>query len=264
METLLITGAAGGVGTLLRRELRGRIPNLRLSDIVPIDGPGPGEEFVPCDIADLDAVCRLVDGVDGIVHLGGQAIEAEFETILNANIRGCYHVFEAARRAGGTRVLFASSNHVTGFHARETRLDAHAPLRPDSLYGVSKCFGENLARYYFDKFDVESVSVRIGSCLDEPHDRRLLATWLSPRDFADLVLRVFAAERVGASVVYGASDNSEQWWDNRHAAFLGWQPQDSSEQFRERIEATVPRQAHDADTVVYQGGGFAAAGHFED
>lgn len=264
MKTLLITGAAGSLGGMLRRELKGWAETLRLSDIAPIEDAGPGEEVVPCDLADLEGMIRLVEGVDGIVHLGGKAIEGEFETVLNANIRGCYHLFEAARKAGGPRVLFASSNHAIGFHERENRLDGTAPHRPDSLYGVSKCFGEDLARYYFDKFGVESVSVRIGSCFPEPMDRRMLATWLSPRDFGSLVKRVFEAERVGATVLYGASANRDQWWDNSHAAFLGWHPQDDTEAFRAGVEAVNPRRAHDDPAVRYHGGGFAATGHFED
>lgn len=264
VKTLLITGAAGGLGTILRRELAGWPDHLRLSDIAEIENPGPGEEVVTCDLADLDGVLRLVEGVDGIVHLGGKSIEGEFETILNANLRGAYHVFEASRRAGGKRILFASSNHAIGFHEREKRLDGSSEHRPDSLYGLSKCFGEDLAQFYFDKFGVESVSVRIGSCFAKPRDRRMLATWLSPRDFANLIKCTFEAERVGATMVYGASANKEQWWDNSHAAFLGWTPIDSSEQFREEIEATNPRKDPADPSVKYQGGGFAAVGHFED
>ena len=264
MKTLLITGAAGGLGTILRRELKGWTDCLRLSDITEIENRQEGEEIIQCDIGDLDSVIRLVDGADGVVHLGGKSVEGEFETILHANIRGTYHVFEAARKCGGKRILFASSNHTIGFHDREVRLDGKSERRPDSLYGLSKCFGEDLARYYFDKFGVESVSVRIGSCFPEPLDRRMLATWLSPRDFAELVKCIFEAERVGASMVYGVSANEQQWWDNSHAVFLGWKPQDSSERYRAKIEAAHQRKASDDPSVRFQGGGFAAAGHFED
>ena len=264
MKTILITGAAGGLGTILRRELVGWVDCLRLSDIEDMGVAGRGEEIIPADLADLDAMTALVNGVDGIVHLGGKSIEGRFETILNSNIRGTYHIFEASRRCGGKRILFASSNHAIGFHDRETRLDGTAAHRPDSLYGVSKCFGEDLARYYFDKFGVESVSIRIGSCFEKPRDRRMLATWLSPRDFAECVKCVFAADRVGATVLYGASNNRELWWDNGNAAFLGWHPKDSSEQFRAEIEAAHSPPDPDHPAVCYQGGGFAAAGHFED
>ncbi len=249
---------------MLRDQLNGWVETLRLSDIGDLGQTRPGEELVPCELGDYDGVMRLVDGVDGIVHLGGQSIEGEFETIVNANLRGCYHIFEAARKHGKPRILFASSNHAIGFHERETRLDGDALHRPDSLYGVSKAFGENLARYYYDKFGVESVSVRIGSCFEKPKDRRMLATWLSPSDFVAMVKAVFEAPRTGATVLYGASANREQWWDNGHAAFLGWKPNDSSEQFRAEVEGATPVPDPEDPAVRYQGGSFAAAGHFED
>jgi uronate dehydrogenase len=264
MERLLITGAAGGLGRILRRELAGYAPSLRLSDIADLGGEDPGEELVPCDLADAEAVDRLVEGCDGIVHLGGVSVEDTFEAILQANLRGTYNVFEAARRHGRPRILFASSNHAIGFHRREDRLDGSSPQKPDSLYGLSKCFGENLGSYYFDKFGIENVAVRIGSCFAEPKDRRMLATWLSPDDFVALVKCVFEATRVGHTVLYGASANREQWWDNRHAAFLGWTPKDSSERFRAKVEAAHPRQDPEDPAVRFQGGSFAAAGHFED
>ncbi len=264
MKKLLITGAAGGLGTILRHGLRGWAETLRLSDVNDLGETGPGEELIPADLADLGAVMDIVDGVDGIVHLGGKSIEGTFENIINANIRGTYHVFEAARKHGGKRIMFASSNHAIGFHERENRLDGASPQRPDSIYGLSKCFGEDLARYYFDKFGVESVSVRIGSCFIEPKDRRMLATWLSPQDFINMIHCIFDAARVGATVIYGASNNREQWWDNSHAAFLGWTPKDSSEQFRAKIEAATPPQEWHDPAVRYHGGGFAKAGHFED
>ncbi len=264
MKRILITGAAGALGRLVRKELVGYAPILRLSDIAELGNPAKGEETVVCDLADADSVLRLVEGSDFIVHLGGISVEDTFEKILQTNIRGTYNVFEAARKAGKPRILFASSNHAIGFHARETRLDATSPQRPDSLYGVSKCFGEALGSYYYDKFGVENVCVRIGSCFPEPKDRRMLATWLSGADLVRLIKCVAEAARVGHTIVYGASANREQWWDNRHAAFLGWTPQDSSEPFRQKVEAATPCPDPGDPAVRYQGGGFAAAGHFED
>jgi uronate dehydrogenase len=264
MKTLLITGAAGTLGTILRDKLKGYADELRLSDIADMGDAGDGEEVVPCDLSDFGAVMKLVDGVGGIIHLGGMSVENTFETILNANIRGTYNIFEAARQCGKPRVLFASSNHTIGFHPREERLDANSPLRPDSLYGVSKCFGESLARYYFDKFSIESASVRIGSCFEEPRDRRMLATWLSPDDFVSMIKAIFEVPRLGSAMLYGASANKEQWWNNDHAAYVGWSPTDSAEQFRAKIEAATPVPDWDDPAVKYQGGGFAAAPHFED
>ena len=264
MNTILVTGAAGRLGQLLRGSLKEWVRKVRLTDVHDLGKPASHEESVQCDLADLDSVTEMISGVDGIIHLGGKSEEGPFEQILNSNIRGTYNIFEAARRHGGKRILFASSNHTVGFHPIQRRLDENSIQKPDSLYGVSKCFGEILARYYFDKFAVESVSVRIGSCFPEPKDRRMLATWFSPDDFVRLTKRVFEAERVGALVMYGVSDNLEQWWDNSHASFLGWSPRDSSEPFRSNIENDTPRSGWDNDAVQYQGGSFTKAGHFED
>ncbi len=264
MTHLLITGAAGGLGKLLRPGLVDYADRVTLSDLVEIDDCANHERFVPCDLANLDAVKDLVDGVDGIIHLGGMSVENTFEVILESNLRGTYNLFEAARQTGKPRIMFASSNHAIGFHERETKLDGDSPFRPDSLYGVSKCYGEVMARYYWDKFDIESVSVRIGSCFPEPLDRRMLATWLSPADFIALIKAIFDADRTTAAMVYGVSNNRETWWDNTHAQFLGWTPKDSSEIFREKIESQFPKPDHSDPAVRYQGGGFAARGHFED
>jgi len=264
MQRLLITGAAGGLGQMLRDSLAGYAQTLRLSDVADLGEARPGEEVVPCDLADAAAVMKLVEGCDYIVHLGGKSIEGPFEEILQSNIRGTYNVFEAARKLGKPRILFASSNHAIGFHTRETLLDGASLQRPDSLYGVSKCFGESVASYYYDKFGVENVCVRIGSCFPEPKDRRMMATWLSPADFVRMIKAVYEAPRIAHTIIYGASKNREQWWDNSHAAFIGWVPEDSSEQFREKIEAAHPRQDPEDIKVRYQGGGFTAAGHFED
>jgi uronate dehydrogenase len=264
MKRLLITGAAGGVGRMLRDGLAGYAEILRLSDIADLGPPRGGEELVPCDLADRAAVAELVKGCDGIVHLGAISVEARFDDLLQANILGTYNLYEAARHAGGPRILYASSNHVVGFHQRTSHLDVDASLRPDSLYGVSKCFGEALARYYHDKFGQESVCVRIGSCFLEPKNRRMLATWLSPRDCLALVRAVFDAPATGFLVLYGVSANRQVWWSNEQARFLGWQPRDSSEIFRDAVEHAHPPEDPESPATVYQGGPFATAGHFED
>jgi len=263
MKRLLITGAAGGLGAMLRRDLAGFADILRLSDIGPLGEAGQGEELVPCDLADMAAVTALTQDCDGIVHLGGKAKEGSWETILNSNIIGTYNIFEAARKNGVPRIMFASSNHAIGFHERSKTLNGDTALRPDSLYGVSKCFGENLGRYYWDKFRIENVAVRIGSCLPEPLDRRMLITYQSEADFVRMIKAIFEAKQVGHTVMYGVSANKEMWWDNSHAEHIGYKPQDSSERFREAIETQPPDDPADP-AVIFQGGGFARAGHFDD
>jgi len=264
MRRLLITGAAGGLGTILRDGLTGWADFLRLNDIAEMPAAGPNEEVVQGDLADFDLVKSLVRDIDGIVHLGGISKENTFENLLDSSFRGTYHVFDAARQAGKPRIVFASSNHAIGFHRREDNLGKNAAYRPDSIYGLSKVYGESLGQYYFDKFGIESVSIRIGSCFAEPADRRMLATWLSPRDFVEMIKAIYSVPRVGCTMMYGMSANKEQWWDNSHAAFIGWHPQDSSEQFRAKVEAADPPKHWDDPAVRYHGGGFAVAGHFED
>ncbi len=264
MHRLLITGAAGGLGKMLRKSLKDWADIVRLSDIKDMGPAAEGEEIVQCDLGDLQAVKALVKDVDAIVHLGGISLEDSFETILNANIRGSYNLFEAARLCGGPRILFASSNHTIGFYRRDQKLGKNVQQKPDSIYGVSKCFGEALASFYYNKFKVESVCVRIGSCFPEPLDRRMLATWLSPADFVELVKCIFRAPVVGSMVMYGVSDNKECWWDNSEASFLGWQPKDSSEPYREKMERQTLAPDGDDPAVIFQGGKFASAGHPED
>jgi len=259
MKRLLITGAAGGLGTMMRRRLKGFAETLRLSDIAGLGEAASHEELVTCDLADLAAVKDLVEGCDGIVHFGGVSVEDSWEKILPANIEGTYNIYEAARLKGVPRILFASSNHAIGFYKRETRIDATDPVRPDSLYGVSKCFGEAIGRYYWDKYGIESAAVRIGSCFPEPKDHRMLATWLSEDDMTSLIRCVFTAPRLGYVTVFGASDNEEQWWDNRCAGFLGWRPKDSSEKFRAMIDGKCQKPERDDPVNRYQGGAFAVA-----
>ena len=264
LKTLLLTGAAGGVGQALRPLLSQIAETVVLSDLTPINDLRPSERFVACDLADRSGVEELVSGVDGIIHLGGISVEKPFDMMLQGNIVGLYNLYEAARAVGRPRIVFASSNHAIGFYRRDERIDNTVPTRPDSLYGVSKVFGEAVASLYFDKFGQETLSVRIGSCFPEPRNTRMLATWFSVRDFLSLCGCAFEAPRLGYTIVYGVSDNNEQWWDNSKATFLGWRPQDSSAPWRAEILARTPAEDPNDPAVIYQGGGFASAAHPED
>ncbi|GGD76639.1 NAD-dependent epimerase/dehydratase family protein [Caballeronia grimmiae] len=255
-KRLLLTGAAGNLGRQLRGALAQWADVVRASDIAPIDDAAAHEEVSAVDLADRDAVMRLVEGVDAIVHLGGISIDAPFDDLIEANIRGTYNIYEAARRHGVRRVVFASSNHAIGFHPVTEVLDADAPQRPDSLYGVTKCFGESLSRYYFDRFGIETVCLRIGSSFEEPKNPRMLVTYLSYRDFIELVRCSLFTNRVGHAVVYGASDNPVKWWDNSKAGFLGFNPQDSSVEFNDRFPVRAPTDDHDDPAQRFQGGAF--------
>jgi uronate dehydrogenase len=261
---LLLTGAAGGLGKVLRDTLKPSAGVLRLSDIAgmaPADGAQ--EEIVPCDLSDKAAVDALVAGCDAVVHLGGVSVERPFEEVLEANIKGVFHLYEAARRHATKRIVFASSNHVIGFHKQTETIDASAQKRPDGYYGLSKSFGEDVAQFYFDRYGIETVSIRIGSSFPEPLNRRMMSTWLSYRDLTTLVEKSLFTPDVKHTIVYGMSANRDVWWDNSAAAHLGFVAQDSSEQFRAKVEAQPPVAPNDPN-AIYQGGGFTAQGPFGD
>jgi uronate dehydrogenase len=263
-ERVLLTGAAGGLGKVLRAGLKPHARVLRLSDREPMGEALADEEVVPCELADREAVHRLVAGCDAIAHFGGVSTEARFEPILQANIVGVFNVYEAARRHGVKRVVFASSNHVTGYYKQSEVIDADAPMRPDGLYGVSKCFGESLSRFYFDRHGIETACLRIGSSFPAPKDRRMLSTYLSYADLVELVRCALYAPRVGHAVIFGMSDNKDKWWDNRKAAHLGFKPRDSSEVHRARVESAGPPLPPHDPAAIYQGGAFVHAGPFDD
>ncbi|AUA56481.1 Cholesterol dehydrogenase [Achromobacter spanius] len=260
-QRLLLTGAAGGLGQVLRPRLKPHTNILRVSDVAPLAPAEDGEETMLCDLADAAAVSSLVQGVDAIVHLGGVSVERPFEDILPANIQGVYNLYEAARVHGVRRVVFASSNHVIGFYEQGQQLDADVPLRPDGYYGLSKAYGEHLSRFYFDRYGIETVCLRIGSSFPAPKDRRMLVTWLSYDDLTDLVTRALFAPDVGHLIVYGASANRDSWWRDDAAKVLGFVPKDSSERFRAQVEAQPPLPADDP-AARYQGGAFVKAGPF--
>lgn len=263
MRRLLITGAAGGLGSICRRRLGHLADTLRLSDVVDLGTTGPNEEIKTCNLADAGAVSAHVEGCDGIVHLGGCPNEASWQTIRAANIDGLVDLYEAARRHGRPRIAFASSNHAIGYYRQSQRIDAAAPARPDGLYGVSKVFGEAIASMYNDKFGIETASIRIGSCLPEPADRRMMALWLSYGDFVALIERDFGVPALGCPIIYGASDDDISWWGNSKTAYLDWRPQDNSEAFRSEVDAFVP-PGPNAPDAIYQGGMFTANGIIED
>lgn len=237
--TVLITGAAGRLGTVLRHGLRAH--RLRLTDIERPAGLGPDEDFVHADLTDAHAVDRAVSGVDAVAHFGAVPDEAPFGTIAGPNLHGAFHVFDACRRLGVRRVVFASSNHATGMYPVGEPLDETAAPRPDGLYGASKVFGEALGRMYADRFGLEVVALRIGTCEERPPHARALATWLSHPDLVRLVDAALTAPDVGFTVVYGVSANTRRWWPETDAARkLGYTPQDDAEAYAAEVEGVGP------------------------
>ena len=262
---LLLTGAAGNLGRELRPRLKAYCETLRLSHRAEMGAAGPGEEVVIAPLEDKAAMLALLKDVDAVVHMGGVSTEQPWESILAGNIVGMVNLYEAARANGTKRIVFASSNHVTGFYRQDEVISPLDPVRPDGFYGLSKAFGENLAQLYWNKHGIETVSLRIGSSYAEPKDRRMLATWMSFDDTERLIVAALTAPIVGHSVIYGMSDNATLFWDNRSARHIGYRPQDSSETHRAATEARQPAIDTTQPAAIYQGGAFVTQGpYFKD
>jgi uronate dehydrogenase len=258
-KRVLLPGAAGGIGTMLRRLLKGVYAELRLSDIAEPNGLGTDENFVQADLADMTAVEKIVEGVDGIIHLGGVSIEKPWEMIHQANIVGGYNLFEAARREDVKRVVFASSNHAVGFYRRNRRIGTEAPVRPDSRYGVSKAFGEALGALYSDKHGMSVTCLRIGNVGARPLDVRRLSIWISPEDIVQLISIGLNHPDIRFEILYGASNNEAAWWDNSRAQSLGYRPKGRAEDHRAHAEAEQAKIGPDPVGDVFQGGTFCAS-----
>jgi uronate dehydrogenase len=229
---VLVTGAAGRIGTVLREGLPERGWPVRSLDVVDVPEPRPGEETVVADVTDLDALVSAAGGAAAVVHLGGVSGESTWSAIAHANIEGTYCVLEAARRTGVRRVVLASSNHATGFTGRPAAgllREIDGPPRPDTYYGVSKVTMEALGSLYADRYGLDVVCLRIGTQAPEPPTLRALATWLSPRDAVALVDAALRAPTPGFRVVWGVSANTRGWWDLTAARSLGYEPQDDAE-----------------------------------
>lgn len=256
MKRVLLTGAAGGIGTHLRKLLPPIYPDLVLSDIATPKDLKPGEKFIRADVSKPVEIEKACEGVEGIIHLGGRSGEAPWEAILEANIVGCYNLFEAARKQGVKRIIFASSNHAVGFYPRSTTIDTNVIARPDSRYGLSKHFGEGLGALYAYKHGIGVTSLRIGNVNDVAIDKRRLSIMLSPRDLVKLIR--IGLERPGLvyEVMYGVSNNTRSWYDNSHAASLGYQPEDNSEANAAAVIAQEPAARPGDPSEFYQGGTF--------
>jgi uronate dehydrogenase len=250
-ERILLTGAAGTIGTMLRPRLARPGRTLRLLDVAPLTA-GPAEEAVTASVSDLDAMVAACADVAAVVHLGGLSQEAPWADILEHNINGTYTALEAARRAGVPRVVFASSNHAVGFRPVDEDAGEYLYPRPDTYYGVSKAAGEALGSLYHDRYGLDVVCLRIGSCADRPVNARALATWLSPDDCGRLVAAALSAPSPGFRVVWGISANTRAGWSLAEARSLGYEPADDAEAYA----GSVPPAA--GLEKVYLGGDFCS------
>ena len=239
-KPVLLTGASGALGRVLVKSLGALGWRLVLTDIVPFPDALPaGAAFTRADLSDGVTMLRLAEGCGAIIHLGGVSVERPFEEVIGPNIRGLYHIYEAARREKA-RVIFASSNQSVGFHERTESLAAETAFLPDGYYGLSKAYGELMGRMYWFKHGVESVNLRIGSATAEPVNARMLASWLSYGDFSRLVERCVLTPAVGHAVIWGASKNARMtWWRDDARDALGWTPVDSADPFAGQLAGKV-------------------------
>jgi uronate dehydrogenase len=251
-----MTGASGAIGTVLRKLLPPIYPDLLLSDLKTPAGLGASEKFEAADLSDPAQVEAICEGIDGVLHFGGLASEGSWDAILRSNIIGCYNLFEAARKKGVKRVVFASSNHVVGFYPRHRKIGTDVMVRPDGRYGVSKVFGEALGALYADKHGLAVTCLRIGNVADKPLDQRRLSIWLQPEDLVQLCRIGLDHPAIHFEILYGASHNERAWWDNRRAYDLGYRPAGRAEDFREHAMAEQARLPPDPIGDFYQGGEF--------
>ena len=258
-QTWVLTGAAGRIASSLRPGLAERVARLRLVDLEPVEPAHEHEESAVADLRDQRAVEGALAGADGVLHLGALADEADFHDLVDVNVLGTYHVLEAARRTGAERVVFASSNRVTGFYPRTTVVDPGMPTRPDGFYGVSKVAGEALGRLYSDKFGLRVASLRIGTFQATPEDERQLSTWLSPGDCEGAFLAAMTAPGLTYTAAYAVSRNSRRWWDLGPGEAIGFDPQDDAEDYAADVRAGAPSEA-----AGPQGGRYASPGYSLD
>jgi len=257
VKKIALSGAAGQLGRVLRKALLERGVDLRsAAGSRPLEPLVAGEDVMHGDLRDPAVVDRLMSGVDVLIHLAGTSVERPLPEIIENNLRGLVEVYEGARRHGVRRIIFASSNHAIGMHPVEDKLTLDCDFRPDGFYGLSKVWGEALARMYWDKHGIESVCIRIGSCIEKPTEFRHLSTWLGFEDLLHLIEQSINVPDLGYQVVWGVSNNTRSYWDNSGAARLGYRPGQNAEDYA----ADILAQANPLDATAqrYQGGSFAS------
>lgn len=255
---IVLTGAAGRLGSYLREPLAQLADEFVSTDIVDdIGNLYDGERYMKADLAELDDMMAVLKGADMVVHMGAYADEGPFEKLLGPNFVGAYNVWEAAYQNGVKRVIYGSSIHAVGMHPKNEFIGTDAPHRPDTFYGLAKCFAEDLGRMYWDKRGVESVHMRILSCA-QVTGARALGSWLSYDDLIQLVQRCIETPVTGFSVIYGVSNNDRAPVDNSKASFIGYRPKDNAEQFAKDILANDPPMDPQNPEHMCHGGPFAS------
>jgi uronate dehydrogenase len=255
MTKVALSGASGNIGRVLRPRLLDRGIRLRSAGGTrPLTPLSPDEDVMHGDLRDPAVVDRLLDGVEVLIHLAGTSVERPLPEIIENNLRGLFEIYEGTRRNGVKRVVFASSNHAFGMHSVKSKLSIDAPFRPDGLYGLSKVWGEAMARMYWDKHAIEGISLRIGTAIEKPTEFRHLSTWLGHDDLTQLIMRCIEAENIGYMAVWGVSNNTRSYWDPTGAERLGYRPVQNAEDYA----AEILKQENPLDPIArrFQGGAF--------
>lgn len=257
-KKVALSGASGNVGRILREALPARGVNLRSAGSSEALKPGrQGEDVMHGDLRDPMVVDRLLDGVEVLIHMAGTSVERPLPEIIANNLAALHQVYEGARRHGVKRVVFASSNHAFGMCGVDERLRLDAPYRPDGLYGLSKVWGEAMARMYWDKHAIEGIALRIGTAMGRPpENQRQLSTWMGTEDLVQLVMRCIEAPRVGFAAVWGISNNTRAWYDLSEGNAVGYAPTQNAEEWA----AEVLSRPNPLDPVAqrFQGGQFVS------
>lgn len=258
LKKIVLTGAGGYLGDLCRASLSGMCETLVSTDIVDLKSETlPNETFMKADIGVYDEVAALMDGVEMVVHFGSIADEASWDRIFHSNMISAYNIWESAYQAGARRIVYASSIHAVGMYPKSQAIDSNVRHRPDTFYGLAKCFGENLGSLYWDKRGLEAVAMRILSATPEPGNSRALGTWQSPGDAVQMVEKAVTSPTTGFSIVYGVSNNDRAGVDNSQAAFLGYRPQDNAEDYADKILPNSQPQDPQNPEDTCHGGPFA-------
>jgi len=263
IETLRIgiTGGAGKVGTALRKVLSARFAAVRIIDLVEPAELAANESFVAADMSELHQLVPAFAGLDGIIHLAGLNTERNLQQMLHVNVLGASNLYEAARLNGVPRIVLGSSNHAMGFYRRDEKVGSYDQMRPDTLYGLSKCWAELTGGLYFDKAGIRTLSIRIGNAQERPTTPRSLEIWISPGDLAQLCVIGLTHPEIDCIAVYGVSAGGGNWYDNSEAERLGYRPVDHIVDFA-APEALVPDIMPLSDLAeTYQGGPFVTWDH---
>ncbi len=257
LKKLVLTGAAGKLGSYLRAPLAAMCEELVSTDIAgSVPNVLPNETYVQADLSELAPFEEMLQGADMVVHFGAFVDEGPFEKLLGPNFIGAYNIWEAAWRNGCRRVVYASSIHAVGMYPKSQAIGIDVPHRPDTFYGLAKCFAEDLGRMYWEKRGLEAVCLRILSCAQVTNPRAV-GTWLSYDDCIRLVQRAIDTPVTEFSIIYGVSDNDRAPVDNSGARHLGYKPQDNAEQYAADIFAEYgPLDPQDLNNARH-GGPFA-------